>query len=317
LHQVIRRQQPEIVHGHDWMARSFLPLKGWSRARFVVSLHYYTRSCAKKNLMYRDAPCSGPGFFKCLECGARHYGTIKGTTAVVANWGMSAGERAAVDRFISVSQATAEGNGLSPSQPKQHVIPNFLPLRSTAPVEPLDSYLPQLPQGDFMLFVGDLRPMKGVDILLKAYASLPDAPPLVLIGKVWPDTPAEMPANAIVLRNWPNAAVMEAWRRSAIALVPSVWAEPFGIVVIEAMAGATPVIASRIGGIPEIVVDGESGLLVPPGDAQALAAAMQRLIQDTELRRRMGCAAKVRAAQYEASAVVPRIEALYRQLLSQ
>jgi glycosyltransferase involved in cell wall biosynthesis len=87
--------------------------------------------------------------------------------------------------------------------------------------------------------------------------------------------------------------------------------------VIEAMAGGSPVIASRIGGIPEIVVDGESGLLVPPGDPVALAEAMDLLLQNTELRQRMGVAAQARAADYAASAVVPRIEALYQRLLQQ
>jgi glycosyltransferase involved in cell wall biosynthesis len=166
-----------------------------------------------------------------------------------------------------------------------------------------------------MLFVGDLRPMKGLDILLDAHAGLSDAPPLVLIGKVWPDTPAEYPSNTLMLGKWPNAAVLEAWNRAKIGLVPSVWAEPFGIVVIEAMAGGNPVIASNIGGIPEIVIDGETGILVPPSDPAALRAAMAKLLGDDALCRRMGKAAKRRAAEYEASAVVPRIEETYLSVL--
>jgi glycosyltransferase involved in cell wall biosynthesis len=315
----VEKEQPQIVHGHDWLARSYLPLKGGSAAKFVMSLHYYTISCAKKNLMFNDAPCSGPAFTKCLRCGADHYGAAKGAATVSANWGMSAVERRAVDMFISVSQATADGNQLPQSGRPQQVIPNFLPPNSNAPTlspTELESYVTQLPQGEFMLFVGDLRPVKGLDVLLSAYVGLPDAPPLVLIGKVWPETPANLPPNVTVLREWPNVAVMEAWRRATIALVPSIWAEPFGIVVIEAMAGGTPVIGSRIGGIPEIVVDGESGLLVPPSDPVALRSAMQRLLQDPELRQRMGCAAKERAADFAAHAVVPRIEAIYQQLLT-
>ena len=71
---------------------------------------------------------------------------------------------------------------------------------------------------------------------------------------------------------------MEAFRRCSIAVVPSVWAEPFGIVVIEAMAGKSAVVASDIGGIPEIVRNGVSGLLVPPGDSVALRGALADLI---------------------------------------
>lgn len=322
LRRIIRREQPDIVHGHDWLARSFLPLKGWSKAKFVVSLHYYTRSCAKKNLMFGgnavEQPCSGPGFTKCLRCAARHYGAVKGSIATLSNWGANAWEGAAADMFVSVTEATAAGNQLTSTALPQVVIPNFLPpaLHNGPAQESLDAYVTQLPKEAFMLFVGDLRPMKGLDVLLRAYATLQDAPPLVLIGKVWPDTPTELPPNTYVFHNWPNTAVMEAWRRSIIGLVPSIWAEPFGIVVIEAMAGGSPVIASRVGGIPEIVVNGESGILVPPGDAEALAAAMQQLICDEPLRQRMAAAAKKRAAEYEAAAVVPRIEALYQQLLA-
>jgi glycosyltransferase involved in cell wall biosynthesis len=261
LRRIVQHEQPQIVHGHDWLARSFLPLKGWSKAKVVMSLHYYTISCAKKNLMFDDAPCTGPAFAKCLRCGADHYGAAKGMATVLANWGLSAVERRAVDMFISVSQATAQGNQLPQSRRPQQVIPNFLPPAGNVPETAqtdLTGYVAQLPQGEFMLFVGDLRPVKGLDVLLTAYAALHNAPPLVLIGKVWPETPADLPPNLIVLREWPNYAVMEAWRRATIALVPSIWAEPFGIVVIEAMAGGTPVIASKIGGIPEIVVDGET-----------------------------------------------------------
>jgi glycosyltransferase involved in cell wall biosynthesis len=290
----------------------------------VVSLHYYTYSCAKKNLMYGqtngdsfvESPCSGPAFNKCLACGARHYGKAKGLAVVASNWGMRAFERAAVDMFVSVSQATAEGNGIAGTKLPQQVIPNFLPTQLKAAMPSDESYLSQLPAGDFMLYVGDLRPIKGLDVLLNAYSGLQDAPPLVLIGKVWPESPKHYPPNTLVLNNWPNTAVLEAWRRSTLALVPSVWAEPFGIVVIEAMAGGTPVIASRIGGIPEIVTDGESGLLVPPADAVALRMAMQRLLTDDDLRQRMSCCAKQRAGDFAAATVVPRIETMYHSLLT-
>jgi glycosyltransferase involved in cell wall biosynthesis len=324
LQQILGREQPQIVHGHDWLARSFLPLKATSRAKLVISLHYYTYSCAKKNLMYGkvegdrvvELPCCGPAFSKCLACGARHYGRAKGAAVVTSNWGMRAVERAAVDMFVSVSQATAEGNGLANAKLPQQVIPNFLPSTPKVAPESLDSYLSLLPAGEFMLFVGDLRPIKGLDVLLEAYSGLQDARPLVLIGKTWPDSPAHYPPNTLVLNNWPNAAVLEAWRRSTIALVPSIWAEPFGIVVIEAMAGGTPVIASKVGGIPEIVTDGESGLLVPPGDASALRSAIERLLTDVDLRQRMSYGAKQRAGDFAATTVVPRIEEMYQSLLT-
>jgi glycosyltransferase involved in cell wall biosynthesis len=316
LAEVVRRERPQIVHGHDWLARSFLPLKKGSGARLVMSLHYYTNSCAKKNLMHRgQRPCSGPGWIKCLACGAEHYRPLKGVPVVLSNWAMAGVERRAVDMFLPVSQATAEGNGLPGSPYPYQVMPNFLV--ESAPPNPAEvqPYLAQLPAEPFFLFVGDIRRDKGIHVLLPAYAQLQHAPPLVLIGKVWPETPAELPPNTTLLKNWPNAAVLAAWERCLAAVVPSVWPEPFGMVVIEAMSRGRPVIGSGIGGIPEIVEDGRDGLLVEPGKVAALSRAMGRLAADPALADCMGEAARQRSREFAAGAVVPRIERVYAELL--
>jgi glycosyltransferase involved in cell wall biosynthesis len=77
-------------------------------------------------------------------------------------------------------------------------------------------------------------------------------------------------------------------KHTDIIVVPSIFEEPFGRVNIEAMAAGKPVIASRVGGIPEVIEDNVSGILVPNGDGDALAKAMIKLIDDAELRRRLG-----------------------------
>lgn len=326
LLRVIRQERPDIVHGHDWLARSFLPLKAASGARFVMSLHYYTLSCAKKSLMYKDTSCNGPGFNKCPGCAAEHYGPGKGIPIALANWIMSAAERAAVDMFLPVSQATADGNGLS-SNDRYQIIPNFMPGSGAASSDgavdsdgaaggDMGTYLEQLPDQEFLLFVGDLRRNKGIEVLLSAYAGLGQAPPLVLIGKVWTETPRAFPPNTVVLKNWPNQAVLAAWERSLLGIVPSLWPEPFGIVAIEALAAGRPVIASKIGGLQELVADGETGLLVPPGDPLALREAIAYLLAHPEQRLAMGKAGKRKANGFQAQLVVPRIEAVYRSLLA-
>lgn len=314
LAHIIRQEKPHIVHGHDWLARSFLPLKKHSGPKFIMSLHYYTNSCAKKNLMHNGQPCTGPAFFKCLACAAAHYRPLKGIPVALTNWFLSAAEARAVDLFLPVSQATAAGNGLTHSSYPYHVIPNFLVEKAPAPAAELAPYLAQLPPHPFFLFVGDIRRDKGIDVLLPAYAQLENAPPLVLIGKVWPETPAELPTNVTLLKNWPNEAVLAAWQRSLAAVVPSIWPEPFGIVVIEAMTAGRPVIASHIGGIPDIIDDGRTGLLVPPGNVAALSQAMQQLAADPTLRDCMGQAARQKSHHFQATTVIPRIEQIYHQL---
>src|SRR5262249_12702678 len=76
---------------------------------------------------------------------------------------------------------------------------------------------------------------------------------------------------------------------------PAVWHEAFGLTIAEAMAAGCPMIGSRVGAIPELVADGETGFLVAPGDSQAIATALERLADDTQLRQRLGAEARARA----------------------
>src|SRR5947199_9135905 len=90
-----------------------------------------------------------------------------------------------------------------------------------------------------------------------------------------------------------HAVVVQLYSHAAVFCCPSVY-EPFGIINLEAMACETPVVASAVGGILEAVVDGETGIPVPPADPAALAAAPTRVLDDPALGRRMGQAAPQR-----------------------
>jgi glycosyltransferase involved in cell wall biosynthesis len=278
-------------------------------------LHDYSLICAKKRLMYQEALCAGPGPAKCMRCAVHHYGVAKGAPTVLANWAMGLAERAMVDRFLAVSRAVAVGNRLAECGLPFEVLPNFVPDDVAARRSGYESYTDRLPQGDFLLFAGDLSREKGLGVLLAAYAALRDAPPLMLIGRPCPDTPANLPPGVKALGTWPREAVMEAWRRCLLGVAPSIWPEPCPTVVIEAMASGRPVAGSRIGGLPDLIVDGETGVLVAPGDPEALRMALERLLGDPALRRRLGEAGAMRARQFMASTIVPRIEAMYQRLL--
>jgi glycosyltransferase involved in cell wall biosynthesis len=315
LRAVVTQEKPDLVHAHNWLLHSYLPLKAWSGVPLVVTLHDYSLLCAKKRLMYEGAPCSGPGLVKCLKCASNHYGLLKGPPTVLANWASGAVEKAVVDRFLAVSEATAAGNGLIGSGLPYQVVPNFIPDDVGMERVSADERLEQLPRDDFLLFVGDLSHDKGVDVLARAYAGMRDVPPLVLIGRATADTPRSFPSNVTVINDWPHALVMEAWHRCTLGLVPSTWHEPCGTVALEAMATGKPVIASRMGGLNDIVAPGETGLLVPPEDEAALREAIMQLLANPEEAQRMGQAGKRRVTCFQASTVVSQIEAVYEEVL--
>lgn len=104
---------------------------------------------------------------------------------------------------------------------------------------------------------------------------------------------------------------------SSSVFVLSSSSEALPVSVLEAMAAGLPVVATRVGGVPELVVDGETGFLVPPSDAAALAAALQRLLDDPELRARLGAAGRARAEEHFAldSFVEGHLD-LYRRALA-
>ncbi len=112
-----------------------------------------------------------------------------------------------------------------------------------------------------------------------------------------------------------RADVRDVIAATDVCVYPSEW-EPLGISAVEAQACGKPVVASRVGGLQEVVADGVTGLLVAPGDPAALAAALARILDNPELGRRMGRAGRARAeAMFSRLAMVSQMEALYRRLL--
>ncbi len=315
LRRIILQERPDIVHAHNWIVHSFTPLKAWSKAKLVMTLHDYSLVCVQKRRMYHGTRCTGPGFMKCLNCATDFYGFVKGPPSALANrfWGEI--ERQTVDMFLPVSQAVAEETQLAKHKAAYRIIPNFIPDHVDIACDDANPFLAQLPKEDFMLFVGDVMSDKGVDILLRAYAEMDTQIPLVLIGRPSAGLYDRLPPNVLLMGGWPHDAVMGAWSRCTIALAPSVWLDPCPTVTMEAMMMGKPVIAARSGGLSDIVVDGETGCLVTPGDPQALREAIQCLLDDPAQRERMGNMAKQKIVEFQAKSVVSRIEQVYQELL--
>jgi glycosyltransferase involved in cell wall biosynthesis len=309
LRRVLRRERPQVVHAHNWIIHSHLPLNRRHASALVLSLHDYGLICATKRLRRREELCSGPGNLKCLLCAAQHYGPTRGVVAAVATRSRESALRRAVDVFLPVS-STVEDLCQMRADDLSRVIPNFIGELPPSPPAS-DPRLRQLPDRPFILFFGDATVDKGAWCLAQAYKALADPPPLVLVGRSYIDELAMRP-GIHVLGPWPRALTIEAVRRSMFTVAPSLWPEPFGLVALESAAVGKPTIASDIGGLRDIVLDGVSGLLVAPGDQSALASAMGRLIAEEGLRAQLGEAARSRAALFSPEAIVPRFEEAYR-----
>ena len=109
-------------------------------------------------------------------------------------------------------------------------------------------------------------------------------------------------------------ALLQEYARAQFLVLPSLF-EPFGIVLLEAMAAGLPVIASRVGGIPEVVREGVTGMLVEPGNPGTLAEGLLRLGNDEGLRALMARRARERVAAYDWALIVPRILSVYTEAL--
>jgi glycosyltransferase involved in cell wall biosynthesis len=311
LSRVLRRERPQIVHAHNWIVHSYLPLARTSHSALALSLHDYGLICATRRLRRKDHVCSGPAPVKCQQCAVDHYGLTKGLVAAFGTRSRESRLRRHVDVFLPVSSTVEELCRIREDEVSQ-VIPNFIGELPPAPLA--DPRLAQLPDEPFILYFGDVTEDKGAWELAEAYRDLGDAPPLVLVGRCYIDELKRQP-GVHAMGAWPHALAIEALRRSLFSVAPSLWPEPFGLVALEAAAAGKPIVATDMGGLRDIVVDGETGLVVPAENRPALTAAMQRLIGDPELRERLGAAAKRQAARFSPAAVIPQFEQAYEVAL--
>jgi glycosyltransferase involved in cell wall biosynthesis len=166
-------------------------------------------------------------------------------------------------------------------------------------------------------YVGRLAPQKRADRLVEAFGRMREAASLVVVG----DGPDRERVHRLAaglprvhLTGFVEHTAVPAVLASLDVLVlPSAY-EEMGSVLTEAMASGLPVVASDVGGIPEVVRDGHTGLLVPPGDVDALAAALDRLAADADLRARLSAGARARAADYAWPRLAARVAAVYARV---
>ncbi len=185
---------------------------------------------------------------------------------------------------------------------------------------------PRLSTPPTVAFAGRLVKEKGINILLKAFADVVKQIPSarLLIAGAGPErenldaliSSLGISSHVAMLGHLSRSEVERIFDGAWVQAVPSLWAEPFGIVAVEAMMRGTAVVASGTGGLSEIVQDGETGFIVPPGDVNALAESLLKLLNNCELSERMGRAGReVALACFSESNHVEKFIELYEAML--
>ncbi len=306
LARAIREFRPDVLHIHVPNTSAFWALLSPAARRLPWIVHWHA-----------DIP---------LDARRR---ALRLAYRIYKPWEQALLRRA--QNVIATSQAYADSSdALRPWREKVRVIPlGIADTLDTATAPPSPQPTPangREGNGLRLLAVGRLSYFKGFDVLLRALARVPDAS-LVLVGdgeraNALRKLAAELGVDARVrfagrldMDAAGQALLDKAYANADIFCLPSTErAESFGIVLLEAMRAGLPVVASDIrgSGVGFVVRDGETGLLVPPGDADALAAALRRLAGDAALRRKMGDAGRARLQrEFTLDRVVPRVTDVY------
>jgi glycosyltransferase involved in cell wall biosynthesis len=279
---VLASFRPDVVHVHNWfptLSPSIFNVCRRQHIPTVHTIHNYRLLCVNAT-MFRDGHVCEDCLGKALRLpGIVHScyrdslaGSAVATAGMVAHWSMGTWRRS-VDRFIALSQFSRNKviDGGLPAD-KVTVKPNFVDPDPGA----------GLGQGGYFLHAGRLTEEKGLRVLLECWREGPDLPLLKIAGTG--PLESEVRQAATMLRNveWvgrrSSDEVLELMRDARALLCPSQWFEGMPRVVIESFAVGTPVIASRIGCYPEMIVDGTSGALFTPGDPIALGVRLRDLL---------------------------------------
>ncbi|HUJ08296.1 MAG TPA: glycogen synthase [Streptosporangiaceae bacterium] len=300
----------DLVHSHTWYAN----LAGHLAATLYGIPHVMTVHSLEPLRPWKAEQLGG-GYALSSWC---EKVAVESAAAVIA---VSAGMR---------SDALAAYPALHPG--RVHVIRNGIDTTEYAPDPGTDALAMHGidPGRPYVLFVGRITRQKGLSVLLRAAEHLDPAIQLVLCAGLadTPELEAEVTGLVEHLRSartgvtWipgmlPKAQVIQLLSHATVFVCPSLY-EPLGIVNLEAMACGAPVVASRVGGIPEVVVDGQTGLLVPPDDPAELAKAIMSLADDKERAAAMGAIGRRWVtAEFSWAAIAAQTAELYATLYAE
>jgi glycosyltransferase involved in cell wall biosynthesis len=259
--------------------------------KVIQYLHNYRMGCVNGFYLNHGQPCqrcAGGNFWPAFQTACWHGNRVQSGVmgSIVAN----ARRKGMLDiptYWIAISEAQKAEHVLM-GIPKENI--TVIPHCYVPSIDPT----PYPDRGD-VLFLGRLSPEKGVDRLLESWQYAQDSGRnLWIVGDGPERQKLERMVERLSLKNvyftgfLDHSKQREVWSKAACSIVPSIWKEPFGMVVLEAWAQERPVIANRIGGLPEIIDDGENGVLVPCDDPREMARAILRILDDPMKSKLMG-----------------------------
>jgi len=315
-----RTFEPDVAVAHNVLDAGVLAAARSNAPRFVYHVHDHRPFCPNGDRLYPQGGgiCELP--MGALTCGFHSlvhgcaYGPRPRTFGLIAVREEVALAAIGADAVISLSHymaGTAKRNGILAAS--SHVVAP--PLGDDAFAA---AVAPQ-PEIDSVLFAGRVMPSKGARSLVRALALIQDAnKPVLRIAGAGPDLDAALGeaehhgVRIEALGRLSASALREAYDRASIVAVPSLWAEPYGLVGIEAFARGRPVVAYAAGGIPEWIDAGNGGgIAVPRGDERALSRAIVELVRPgawaTASQRAFASAQRYRLASH-----VEALRAIYR-----
>jgi glycosyltransferase involved in cell wall biosynthesis len=313
---------PDVVHVHNTfplLSPAILYACRRARVPVVLTVHNYRLSCASGDFFRDGVTCHACARGLRVPIPAIVHGCYRGSRtatlpAAVAIGAHRSGWRSLVSAYVFISAAQRDLlSGLRLPPDRVFVAHNLVPRQQST------RGLPSLP---VVLYAGRLDEAKGVRLLMSAWdrfcATSRDAGLRLLIAGTGPldrevaGWAATRP-SVEVLGHVPGARCAELMAQARVVIVPSLWQETFGLVVVEAMAAGTPPVASEHGSFAELITPGLDGVLFPPGDAEALALVLADVAADPGRYRDYGDQARVSYEQrFNPDDHVHRLVEIYR-----
>lgn len=313
LEKLVWQFNPDIIHMQNIMDPCLLKaVAATQKAVLTVQDHRLFcpgRGKLKKNLTLCFEPM-GPDCLTCLE--DLDYGS-KMLELTQKRLQAARGMKAIIvlSRYMAreLRKSWIKSGGAFPDP---HVVPPFIN-KSTPALNKT--------RGGHHLLAGRMVRQKGIDVAVKARKLLKNPLPLIVAGAgplqgVLQKSAQKEPEN-LIIKPWQSPNSLQNLLRNAVSLwLPSLWAEPFGIVGVEALAMGKPVVASNIGGVPDWLINGKNGLLVKPGDAKGLADAADQLSQNPALSAQLGeWGRKNVLSKYQLQNIIPKMLNIYEKVI--